>query len=172
MYTLLRMLELVIVRHAIAFERDRSRWPDDRLRPLSPEGKQKFRKAASGLARWIPQVDRLLTSPLVRARETAELLTDVAGWPKAVECQPLEPETDPQELLSHLRGLKAKRIALVGHEPALSTFICFCVAGPPTTLHIEMKKGATARIAFSAAPSASSGTLTALVPPQALRRMA
>ena len=62
-------VDVLLVRHAIAWERDHSRWPDDRKRPLTPEGRKKFEKAAAGLRTWIPQVDRLITSPLTRAAE-------------------------------------------------------------------------------------------------------
>ena len=62
--------EVIVLRHAIAFERDRRRWPDDALRPLTPAGKQRFRKAAQGVRDWMPRVDAVLSSPLVRARQT------------------------------------------------------------------------------------------------------
>ena len=72
------VMEVFLVRHAIAHERNRKRWPDDAKRPLTPAGKQKFRKAARGLAKWLPKSAALLTSPYVRARETAEILA--AAW--------------------------------------------------------------------------------------------
>jgi len=88
-------LEVIVVRHAIAFERDRRRWPDDALRPLTPAGKRRFRKAALGLRKWSPRVDAVLSSPFVRTRQTAELLTKFAGWPAAIECSALVPGTPP-----------------------------------------------------------------------------
>ena len=63
-------LEVIVVRHAIAFERDRGRWPDDALRPLTPAGKRRFRKAAQGLRSWSPRVDAMPSSPFVRVRQT------------------------------------------------------------------------------------------------------
>lgn len=60
-------MELLIVRHAIAFERDRQRWRDDAARPLSPVGIRRSRKAAAGMKEFSKEPDRLLTSPLVRA---------------------------------------------------------------------------------------------------------
>ena len=165
------MVELIVIRHAIAFESDSTRWPDDRLRPLTPEGKRKFRTAASGLSRWIPRVDLLLTSPLLRARQTAEILTDVAGWPKAAEHRELDPGSELRATLASLRPNKQACIALVGHEPHLSALIGLCVAEPASALHLEMKKGAAAVITFPDAIRAGSGTLIALVPPRALRRM-
>ena len=54
-------LQLIVVRHAIAFERDRGRWPEDALRPLTPAGKRRFRKAAQGLRSWSPRVEALVS---------------------------------------------------------------------------------------------------------------
>jgi len=169
---MIRMIELVIVRHAIAFERDPKRWPDDHLRPLTPEGKHRFRQAASGLAKWIPKVDLLLTSPLVRAHQTAQILTDVTGWPKAGERTELDPETSPEKTLTSLRQPKVERVAIVGHEPHLSELIALCVADAPTDLRLKLKKGAVAVIAFEESLRAGSGELLALAPPRMLRRMA
>lgn len=164
-------LEIVLVRHAIAFERDRARWRDDRQRPLTPEGKRKFRKAAAGLAKWLPKVDCMLTSPLVRARETAALLTEIARWPRAVDCPELAPGGNPTAVLALLHVQKVKRIALVGHEPDLSALLSVCIGGSDSTLPVPMKKGAIACIFFSAQARAGKGVLTAFIPPHALRKM-
>ena len=162
-------VELILVRHAIAFERNRERWPDDRERPLTPAGKEKFRRAARGLSKWLNKPTRLITSPLVRARETANLLTASARWPKATERSELAPEVEPSKVLSMLRTQRAKRIALVGHEPALSALASFCVAGAGTSVAIEMKKGGVARIRFEGDVRPGKGILVALLPPRALR---
>ncbi|MEP7246556.1 MAG: histidine phosphatase family protein [Gammaproteobacteria bacterium] len=166
------MIELIIVRHAIAFERDEKRWPEDRSRPLSPDGRHRFRQAASGLARWFPKVDLLLTSPLERARQTAQILTEVAGWPRAAERAELDPGTDPAMTLTSLRQPRVDRLALVGHEPHLSHLIELCVAEPSARLQMKLKKGAVAVIWFESAIRAGSGQLLALVPPRLLRTMA
>jgi phosphohistidine phosphatase len=164
-------VELLLVRHAIAYERDRVRWPDDRERPLTPEGKEKFRRAAKGLSKWLPRPARLITSPLVRARQTAELLIAVAKWPAAIVRDELAPEGDPTSVIAMLRTQRAKSIALVGHEPALSALLsaCLCASRP---LRIDMKKGCIALVAFDGAVEPGKGTLMALVPPRALRRIA
>jgi phosphohistidine phosphatase len=165
-------LEVIFVRHAIAFERDRARWRDDGERPLSPEGKRKFRKAAAGLAQWLPKVDAVLTSPLVRTRQTAELLTDVARWPKAIDTPELAPDSSPIAALGVLRTRKEKRIAVVGHEPHLSELLTLCLAGPEIRPFAPMKKGGVACVVFNDEVAAGKGTLTAFVPPGALRKMA
>lgn len=164
-------LEIILVRHAIAFERDRARWRDDRERPLTPAGKRKFRTAAAGLAKWLPKVDSLLTSPLVRARETADILTQIAGWPKAIEVAALAPESSPTAVFAMLRRQPAMRIALVGHEPALSTLLSACIAGSGGNLPVKMKKGGIAHLAFLADVRPGKGVLSAFVPPRLLRKI-
>jgi phosphohistidine phosphatase len=162
-------VEVIFVRHAIAAKRSLVRWKDDRQRPLTSEGRRKFRKAAARLATWVPRVDCLLTSPLVRARQTAEVLNAVARWPNPIDCPELAPGSDPGAVLAILRRQKAKRIALVGHEPDLSGLLSLCIAGPDVTLPIALKKGGIACIVFSRRVGASKATLTAIIPPRALR---
>jgi phosphohistidine phosphatase len=68
-------MELLIVRHAIACERDTRRWPDDGARPLSPRGVVRARRAAAGLKKLELRPVRVLASPLVRTQQTAAILT-------------------------------------------------------------------------------------------------
>jgi phosphohistidine phosphatase len=107
----------------------------------------------------------------VRARQTAKVLESVARWPKPIECPELAPGSDPGALLAILRRQKAKRIALVGHEPDLSALLSICIAGPDVTLPIALKKGGVACIVFSGRVGAGKATLTAIIPPRALRGM-
>ena len=74
----------------------RQLWADDAARPLSPLGVRRARKAASGLKDLCKVPDRLLDQPLLRARQTAKILTDVAGWPRAEVAPELKPGEAPQ----------------------------------------------------------------------------
>ncbi len=78
-------MNLLIIGHATAFERDGKRWPDDRMRPLTSKGIARARQAAKGLKRLVDRPERILTSPLTRTKQTAEILTQFAGWPAAVD---------------------------------------------------------------------------------------
>jgi phosphohistidine phosphatase len=164
-------LEVILVRHAIAFERDRARWRDDGERPLSPEGKRKFRKAVAGLVKWLPKVDAMLTSPLVRTRQTADILTDVARWPKGIDTPELAPGGSPVEVLTVLRGRTEQRVAVVGHEPRLGELLALCVAGEEARAFAPLKKGGVAWVTFEGEVAAGKGTLTAVIPPRVLREM-
>src|SRR5882757_2248625 len=101
-------MDLLIVRHAIAFDRDRHRWHEDAARPLSPAGIRRARKAAAGLKKLIARPQRLLSSPLVRARQTAQILTDVAGWPEAEEVHELSPGQSALAVLTLLGKDRSK----------------------------------------------------------------
>jgi phosphohistidine phosphatase len=165
------MPDLLVVRHAIAFDRDPARWPNDALRPLTSEGKRRFRRAARGVGRWFPEIDLHLTSPLVRARQTAKILAETAGWPEAKDLSALKPQTDPATTLDALSQLDGERVSIVGHEPHLGRLIALCVA-EPAELHLELKKGAVVQIRFKDRFDAGAGMLVALVPPKVLREMA
>ncbi len=77
------------------------------------------RKAALGLKRLTPRPARVLVSPLRRARETAAILTRLAGWPGAAQCVQLRPGASPESLLALLARTRERRLAVVGHEPGL-----------------------------------------------------
>jgi phosphohistidine phosphatase len=140
-------VELYLVRHAIAYERNTLRWPDDAERPLTPDGEERFRRAARGLARVAGGVDLVLSSPFVRAWQTAVVLSEEAGWPAPVECPALEPDRSPDETLKEL-GPHADRdsVALVGHEPHLSALIALLVTGHAGGDAFGLKKGGAFRL--------------------------
>jgi len=165
-----RAADLVLIRHAIAPASDSKRWPDDRQRPLDPRYLGRARKAARGLKQLIDRPGLLLTSPLLRTRQTAELLTQHAGWPAAVHCPQLEPGEAPQALLELLSGEQdARLIALVGHEPGLGELISCALLGQVKPGAFEMKRFAAAHLSFPEAPRAGQGQLRWLVTPRLLR---
>ena len=113
-------MDLYLVRHANAHDRDPERWPDDSLRPLTPEGEEDFRRSANGLARLAPRVDVLLSSPFERAWRTAELLAEKEGWPDPKAWTPLEPTLPPEKAAYALEAYEeADFVAVVGHRPGL-----------------------------------------------------
>lgn len=161
-------MEVFLVRHAIAYERNRRRWPDDALRPLTPAGKQKFRRAARGLKQWLPRSAALLTSPYVRARDTAAILARELSGKKAVECPELAAGEPARQVFELLKARKERAVILVGHEPDLSTLLSACLherAG----LRIEFKKGGAACVGFGARIEPGRGTLRWMLPPRVLR---
>jgi phosphohistidine phosphatase len=166
-------MDLLIVRHAIAFDRNPRRWRDDGERPLSPEGMVRARKAAAGLKQITARPQCVLTSPLIRAKQTATILAEFAGWPKATECEALAPDEAPEDVFAALAAQKEKTVAVVGHQPALGRLLAAClpaqVRGGVTPDAFELKKMGVALISFSGTPRAGAGVLNWFVPPRILR---
>jgi phosphohistidine phosphatase len=159
-----------IVRHAVAFDRDAKRWPDDRERPLTKKGEKRFIAVARELKSMELPVKRVLSSSLVRAWQTAKLLEAEAAWPRAQKFTPLEPGHNPEEVVTGLKKYRDDALALVGHEPNLSQLIGYLIANNNNGPVIEMKKGGAACIEFNGAPAAGRGKLLWLAPPRLLLR--
>ena len=162
-------MELLIVRHAIAFEADARRWPEDGERPLSPQGIARARKAAAGMKQLVGPPGRVLVSPLTRARQTAAILSEVAGWPKAAHCAELAPGGSPEALLAVLKRLPESRIAVVGHEPGLGRLVAASLPGSAGAQGFRFKKMGAALLTFQGAARARGGRLAWLVPARVLR---
>lgn len=165
------LIEVVLIRHAIAAQRG-PKYPDDRLRPLTPEGAQRFREAVTGLAELGVVVDLVLTSPLVRARETAMLLASgLKPQPGIEEIEALAPGGRPaavaEALKSHAK--RHRRLALVGHEPDLGELAARLLGARG---HVVFKKGAACLIELDGATPGGPGTLRWLLTPRALRALA
>lgn len=166
-------MDLLIVRHAIAFERNPRRWRDDGERPLSPQGMVRGRKAAIGLRHITKRPECVLSSPLVRAKQTATILMEFAGWPKATECPALAPDVPPGDVFAALSVRKEKILGIVGHQPALGRFLAACLPvqarGGMSPGAFEWKKMGAVLVSFAGAPRAGGGVLKWFVPPRILR---
>jgi phosphohistidine phosphatase len=162
-------MELLIVRHAIAFERNTRRWPDDAARPLSPQGVARAAKAAAGMQRLVRAPQRVLASPFVRAQQTAAILSEIAGWPLARECAELAPGETPEALLAALRRWPEARVAVVGHEPGLSRLLAAALPGDAGSAAFRFRKMGAALLSFTGAARPGGARLEWLVPPKLLR---
>jgi phosphohistidine phosphatase SixA len=166
-------MELYLVRHAIAEERDPKRWPGDRERPLSEAGIAKFRESARRLAYWVPHVDAVWSSSLRRAWQTAEILSHVTGWPVPTELEALEPGRPVAQVLrevaSHWRG---ERLALVGHAPGLDELAALALFGDLAAQPFALRKGGIACVAFEGPVHPGNASLMWLATPKLLRTLA
>jgi phosphohistidine phosphatase len=166
-------MRLLIVRHAIAEKRSvfARAGTDDALRPLTPEGAQKMRQVADGLRRLVDRIDFLASSPLLRAKQTAEILTTSFPGTKLKLVDELIPTASHEALLELLLSLKTQKVVtLVGHEPHLSESISWLLSGQSRSL-VELKKGGACMIEFDAEIAPGAGTLTWLLPPAMLRKL-
>jgi phosphohistidine phosphatase len=163
------MIELYLIRHGLAAERGRE-WPDDAKRPLTPSGISKLRKEAQALEAIQVAFDQIISSPLVRARQTADAFAEMKNTPPVAISDALSPAGTPsavmQELAKHLRK---GRIALVGHEPNLGELAAYLIGAHAA---LEFKKGGICRIDFDVPPAKAAGMLRWFVTPKILRKLA
>ena len=161
--------ELYLVRHGLAEERGEA-WPDDTKRPLTDEGISRMRKAARGLARLGVSVEVVLTSPLVRARQTAEILAGALDpRPSLVNVDSLAPDGAYASVVADLeKHARKTRLALVGHEPMIGEFAARILGSRHP---IEFKKGAVCRIDIDDLPPAGPGDLRWMLTPKILRAL-
>ncbi len=157
---------LYLVRHAIAAERG-DEYPDDSARPLTGQGMSRFRKAARGLVEIGVEVDLILTSPFVRARQTADILSEqLRGNPPVVETSALVPGAAHADLIAELANhAKRSAVALVGHEPGIGRSAARLVGARGV---FEFKKGGVCRIDLDSLPPEGPGRLIWFVPPKML----
>jgi phosphohistidine phosphatase len=163
-------MRLCLVRHAIAVERGTKGFEDDALRPLTPAGRARMEEAARGL-RTLFRPQLVLTSPLVRARETAAILTKAYDLPDARTCDALA-TGDHNQLLRALTDSEASEVMVVGHEPHISALLALLVAGNADALSATFKKGAAALLESGDDPRPGNFWLEWLIQPAALRRLA
>jgi phosphohistidine phosphatase len=157
-------MELYFLRHGIAAEAG-PEGSGDAGRPLTEKGIARVKEEARGLRRLDVRPDIVLSSPLVRARQTAEIVRKAFGVESRL-VDALAPGCD-LERLSGLLGeyRSAERVMVVGHEPDFSTLICEL-----TGARVLLKKGGLARVDLEMV-DAGAGTLVWLLPPLVLRKV-
>lgn len=134
---------LVLVRHSQAGDAAEfsATGQGDHLRPLTEEGISRMRRAARGLHRLVEGPVSIVTSPHVRAAQTAQILKEVFPGTEIVSTPTLIPEADPRSFPEWLQEQPARSTLLVvGHEPHLSRLAGWLLAGEQRSL-VRMKKG-------------------------------
>jgi phosphohistidine phosphatase len=166
-------MKLYIVRHAIAVPRGTPGMQDDD-RPLTEEGIRKMRQAAAGLRTldYVPEF--ILSSPLPRARQTAEILVEAFGKNLEMKLLPaLAPSAARRDLYHSIEAYekKLKSLMLVGHQPSLGEIAGEIVWGSPEHF-IELKKGGACAIELELMGDPPQGSMLALLTPSILRMVA
>lgn len=135
-------MNLYIVRHAIAVDREDFEGEDDSQRPLTDRGRRKMKKITRGLCQLGVELDIILSSPYVRARDTAEILaSELKMKDKLAFSESLVPPGNFDQLIGEINDTyNVGSLAVVGHEPMLSEFISLLAVGSPG-LAVTMKKG-------------------------------
>jgi phosphohistidine phosphatase len=163
-------MKILLIRHAAAVPRGTPGIADDD-RSLTPRGRAKFRAAARGLAEIVDRPDALLTSPLPRARATADIA--------AAAFRKITPRVEPDLGRSSVEAIVAvlakypsdALVAIVGHEPTLSSLLARFLGGGHAADRFVFKKGGAALVSMPDGPSAP-GRLHWFVKPRILRALA
>jgi phosphohistidine phosphatase len=157
---------LYIVRHAVA--EDLGPGGLDQARRLTSKGRRRFARLIERLAERGLEIDLIATSPLVRCRETAEILSaGVGGRPRVEEVAALAPGSDWQTLVEWTVQQDAARVAWVGHAPCVGRLVAVSIGD--SSAAVRMSKGAIAAIALDDGPG-QPGELEWLVTPELLGR--
>jgi phosphohistidine phosphatase len=161
---------IYLVRHGLAAEQG-PEFPNDDERPLTSDGIERLRVQVLGLRDLGVSLDRVLTSPLVRAAQTAEILaTGIGCAAPLVAVDALRPGGRYDALLAALGRLGHDRsVALVGHMPSIGEFAARLIGAKEP---LAFKKGAACCIEADELPPAGAGRLRWFVPPRALRALA
>lgn len=160
-------LQLYLIRHGIAAERG-DEYPDDSKRPLTGHGITRLRREAKGLDALGITFAEVVSSPLARARQTADVLAgSLKSKPPVVTSDALAPAGTTaavmQEIAKHARK---GSVALVGHEPNLGELAARLIGA---RARLEFKKGGICRIDFEALPPKGAGHLRWFLTPRMLR---
>jgi phosphohistidine phosphatase len=168
-------MKLYILRHAIAVERGTPGYEDDSKRPLTTAGKEKMRQNSRGIETLGLSFDLILSSPYVRAKETALIVMDVLKIKKnsLILAKDLIPEATFEKLIRDINiySKKYKNILMVGHEPHLSGLISHLLTGKQDVT-INFKKGALCLLAIEGLCSAGSASLEWILTPSQLNQLA
>lgn len=161
-------LELYLIRHGEAAERGEE-YPDDSKRPLTSRGIARLKKEVKALEALGVELDQIITSPLVRTRQTADVFAEgLKSKPPVATSDALAPAGTPAGVMQEVgRHMRKGRIALVGHEPNLGELAARLI-GARTPL--AFKKGGVCRIDFSVFPPKGIGQLMWFVTPRMLRK--
>lgn len=167
-------MKLLLLRHAIAEDRAKfaASGKEDRLRPLTDDGRKKMRRIADAIAGLLPEVALVATSPYARCRETAEILARAfPGRPVLSELGELAPGGSSAALLKFLQAQKSLPVvACIGHEPNLSQFAGWLLAGKEKSF-LELRKGGACLLDFAGRLAPGNATLLWHLAPAQLRAL-
>jgi phosphohistidine phosphatase len=166
-------MEIILIRHAKAETRDPNSWPDDDQRPLTAEGRAEQRAAARAMKKMGIKFDFLVTSPLLRARETADIVAKAYRWSEPPQ---VADELGHDYAVGAVVKLLAKfppdaSVVLVGHEPDFS-HLTGALVSKSGDLNIAVKKSGVVGIEFDGQAEAGKGELLFHLKPGHLRKLA
>jgi len=164
-------MEVYFLRHGLAVEPGTAGFEDDILRPLTAKGRRQLRKIAGAIKNLEPDIDLILSSPLVRAKQTAEIVADKLKLKKQLRySDALAPRGSVASLLRQLEREQPNKVLLVGHEPDLSRLVSLLVTGG-SDLQMDFKKAGLCKVEAETLRNGKCGTLQWLLTPKQLKEL-
>lgn len=165
-------MDVILLRHGKAGDRDPKLFPDDTKRPLTAEGALELRDICTGLRRIGLAFDFLVTSPLLRAHQTADIVAEVFEWKEPPQVSDVLGQgcTTGKVIALLAKFPPDARVALVGHEPDLSRVAAELI-GRSGDAALELKKGGVACVRYEGPAAMGLGTLAFLFKPSQLRKI-
>ena len=162
-------MEIYILRHGIAVQRGTPGYKKDSDRPLTEDGIDKIHQVVEAMLAMELKFDLILSSPYVRAAETAKI---VAGEldEEVTFTEFLLPDGNPLELIREINDNKPQSVLLVGHEPDLSRLMSLLISGESEAA-IELKKGGLSKLTAEKLMFGQCATLHWLLTPKQLRSL-
>jgi phosphohistidine phosphatase len=167
-------MELFLMRHGLAVERGTRGFEDDAARPLTSKGRRQVRKVAAAIKELERDFDLVLSSPFLRAKQTAEIVAGKLKLKKRLKfSNALAPGGMATVLLRQLGREKPapQKVLLVGHEPDLSRLTSLLVAGN-VQLELDLKKGGLCKLEAGKLAAGKCATLAWLLTPKQLTQLA
>ncbi|HYV36381.1 MAG TPA: phosphohistidine phosphatase SixA [Gemmataceae bacterium] len=158
-------MELYVIRHADAAPLGENNIDVDEDRPLTPKGMEQTKLVAAGLQSKGVALQLILTSPLLRARQTAEGIAKAwTGSPPEIQvCDQLIPGKRPRKLARVLKQLEKGLVAIIGHEPDLSSWTAWMIGSKKA--HLSLAKAGVAHVSCENGMAKGGGTLVQLLTP-------
>ena len=165
------MLELYMIRHGLAGKSQEDETIDDE-RPLKKKGKEKMKEIGKGLKELEISFDTVLTSPLLRSKESAEIVKAYCcNTEEVIVTDLLSPGASFNNLIKYLNKLKdPKKVAIVGHEPFLSSFASYCLTKNKSSF-LNLKKGGVLMLQIEGVIKPGQCLLSWLMEPSTLSRL-
>jgi phosphohistidine phosphatase len=144
-------MNLFLLRHGVAVERDPQSFPDDSRRPLTLKGEDRVQLVSDAMQALELSFDGIISSPFLRSRQTAEIVATALGLRRGLQFRDeLAPTGDPKALVRFISRMQPapENLLLVGHEPYLSELLSMLISGHPDAA-IDLKKNGLAKIELS-----------------------
>jgi len=165
-------VNLYLLRHGLAVEPGTQGFSCDADRPLTPEGERKVEKIALALEALEISFDIILSSPYIRAQQTADIVAQALDLRKKLQLSDtLTPSGNIKKMLELVNELRVENVLLVGHEPYLSELISLLTAGETGAMQVVMKKGGFCKLSTDSLRPGRCAVLEWLLTPKQMALM-